>query len=464
VLVALAALGALAGRARAEDGSAAVEELPLGPAEHVLGQRLREPDDLARYYGSGVPRPRWLRPDGSLGPEARELLASVEGSARQGLHPDAYHSGALSRLADAAPIEPQIRAGLEILLSDAFLHLARHVSAGAVDPWRLHPGFRRAGPAPPDPVPALVAARESGRVAGTLAGMAPPHPEYAALCAELERLRESGGAGAPHAARRSDRVRASLERWRWLPRDLGARHLRVNIPSFTVRAFEDGAPALAMRVVVGSAAWQTPIMDGVITELILNPAWWVPRSIATREMLPAVRRDPDYFSRTGIEVLADEGGVTRAVDPRRVDWSSVTAEGFPFRLRQPPGPRNPMGRIKFSFPNRYAVYLHGTPSDAGFERPLRTLSHGCVRVEDEVALALFALAPDPAWTRARLEQALRGAPERPVRLPVPLSVYLLYFTATVDAEGAVSVTGDPYGWDEPLLDALDAGVEGDPQP
>ena len=144
------------------------------------------------------------------------------------------------------------------------------------------------------------------------------------------------------------------------------------------------------------------------------------------------------------------------VDSRSIDWGAIGAESFSFRLRQPPGPRNPLGAVKFVFPNRYSVYLHGTPSHSAFERPLRALSHGCVRVEDEVELAVFALAPDPAWTRRRLVAELPDARERSVRLPDPLPVYLLYLTASADAAGRVSFARDPYGWDRPLLAALDA--------
>jgi murein L,D-transpeptidase YcbB/YkuD len=175
-------------------------------------------------------------------------------------------------------------------------------------------------------------------------------------------------------------------------------------------------------------------------------------------MLPAARRDPGYFAAHEIEVLEDVGEL-RAVDPATIDWQAVTPERFPFRLRQPPGPRNPLGRIKFEFANPYSVYLHGTPSAAAFERPLRALSHGCVRVEDEIALAMFALAPDPAWSRERLDASLLDDSERRLPLAHPLPVYLVYFTAAADAAGAVSFTGDLYGWDRALALALgpDAG-------
>jgi murein L,D-transpeptidase YcbB/YkuD len=457
--VALGLASAFAAGAAGEDLDAALcSRIVAGlasPDRPVLGERLSEPEALVRFYAGRAYAPAWVAPDGSLGEAVRGLRIAVEGAVRHGLHPAHYRADLLRGLRGDPPRGPESLAGLDLLLSDAFLRLARHLARGAVDPRALHPGYERAGTSA-DPAVALAAALRTGRIAEALAAAAPPHPEYAALLRALERLRAEAVGDAPASAAGIDRIRVNLERWRWLPRELGRRHLRVDIPRFELDAFRAGEPALSMRVVVGGVGWKTPHAHGVISHLVLNPAWQVPRSIATREMLPAARRDPGYFEEEGIQVLVDEGASTRELDSRSIDWAAIRADSFPFRLRQPPGPRNPLGPIKFVFPNRYSVYLHGTPADAAFERPLRALSHGCVRVEDEVALAAFALAPDPAWTRERLITDLRDAAERVVSLPAPLPVYLLYFTASADPEGEVSFVDDLYEWDRPLLAALDA--------
>ena len=498
------------------------------PGERVLGEPLREPAALARFYAGRGDQPAWLTGDRAAGARARTLLEAVQQADRHGLRPAAYHARALARELEPGAVDAQRLAELELLLSDAFLHLARHLANGAVDPRSLHPGYQRAGAPAPDAVSTLAAALASGKVRAALEGLAPPHPEYAGLQQALRRLQAADAAGGwPHvpdgpplelgardarvvalrarlassaapveqaadpalfdasladalrdfqrhhglasdgvlgsrtvaalnatAGERADQVRVNLERWRWLPRDFGQRHLRVNIPGFTLRAYDGARPALAMRVVVGEPGWTTPLAHGVVQHLVLNPAWAVPRSIATREMLPAARRDPGYFRAKGIQVLVEEKGSTRELDPRRIDWKAVQPGKFPFHLRQRPGPFNPLGRIKFIFPNPYGVYLHGTPGDAAFDRPARNLSHGCVRVEDELALAGFMLAPDPEWTRERLLEALRNAWEHRVPLQAPLPVHLLYSTAAADADGAASFTGDPYGWDGALLDRL----------
>jgi murein L,D-transpeptidase YcbB/YkuD len=507
--------------------------LAASPGGAVLGEPLREREALARFYASRAHRPAWLE-EGAGRARVAALLEAVRGAERDGLRPEAYHAAALEAQLPRMQAESAARrAQLDLLLSDAFLHLAQHLARGAVDPRRLHPRYERRDE-PHDGPAVLGEALRTGAVAEALARLAPPHPEYAALRGALERLRAVAAAGgwppvpegaqvapgacAPRvvalrsrlsspralpaggdpacldpaladalesfqqrhglpsdgvlgarssaalnvtAAQRVEQVRANLERWRWLPAELGRRHLRVNAAAFTLQAFEAEVPALEMRVVVGCPGWKTPLVHGDITHLVLNPAWDVPRSIAVREMLPRARRDAGYFSRQGIEVLekAGDGAAPRAVSPASVNWSAVSAADFPYRLRQPPGPRNPLGRIKFLFENPFGIYLHGTPGRSALALPVRALSHGCVRVEDEIALALFALAPAPEWSEAGLRAALETARERRVPLPEPLPVHVVYLSAGVAADAAPTFAEDPYGWDPPLIRLL--GPEGD---
>lgn len=467
---ALAALAAAVGcsdRAKSAENAAGFEtKLHAGiearlaaPESSALGEPLSEREALARFYKDRGGQPAWIEGQRVRDALARELLDTLRKSEEQGLRSSAYHTAALDRaLGQLASPDPDRLASLDVLLSDAFLHLARHLAEGAVDPRSLHAGFTRAGGAPLDVVRVLDAALEAEEIADALAHCAPRHPEYEALVGELARLRQAQAAGDKAAAAHANQVRASLERWRWLPRELGRRHVRVNTASFGLEAFDGSEVRVAMRVVVGEKDWTTPFAHGVISHLELNPDWRIPRSIATREMLPEAQRDPGYFRAKGIQVLRDEeSDPTQELDPARIDWEDVDPEDFPYELRQPPGPHNPLGRIKFVFANPYGVYLHGTPGDLAFTRGLRALSHGCVRLEDEIALAKFALAPDPAWTEERLLETLRSAWEYRLPLPEPLPVYLLYFTASVK-EGKVSYSADGYGWDRELLAALDAGT------
>lgn len=252
---------------------------------------------------------------------------------------------------------------------------------------------------------------------------------------------------------RIDQLRLSLERVRWVAGDAPATYVVVNVAGFRVGYVREHRLAWQSRVVVGRAARQTPIFRGLMTYIELNPTWTVPPTILREDILPKLRHDPDYLRRERITVL-DRAG--RAVDPASVDWSAYR-RGVPYTLRQEPGPANALGRIKLMFPNPHAVYLHDTPARGLFDRPERTFSSGCIRVEDPLALAERVL-DDPRWDRAALEAAIATGTTRRVSLPVPVPVLLVYLTGTAEADGTVRFFRDVYGRDPSLLAALDGPV------
>jgi murein L,D-transpeptidase YcbB/YkuD len=268
------------------------------------------------------------------------------------------------------------------------------------------------------------------------------------------------------AAARARQIELNLERWRWLPADLGDSHLRVNLPAFRLTAYAGGRPELAMAVVVGRQGWGTPLFHGEVDQIVLNPDWNVPESIAAREILPEAQRDPAYLEREGYEVLSGWGAGAVQVDPRAIDWRAIDPESLGYRFRQPPGPRNPLGRIKFVFPNRHSIYLHDTPAREIFRRSARAASHGCIRVERARALALWALAGghghDSGWDGGRLDAAIAAGETLWLRLPRPLPVFLLYWTAFPAEEpdaGPLHFRADVYGVDRALEEAFLAGRE-----
>ena len=258
-----------------------------------------------------------------------------------------------------------------------------------------------------------------------------------------------------------DRVRqiaANMERYRWLPRDLGERHVVVNVPAFTLTAVDRGQRSLTMRVVVGSelAGRRTPIFSDSMSYVQFGPYWNVPRSIALGEIIPEARRDRAYLDRHGYEVVRGWGRDAPVVDPWALDDEALASPRY--RLRQRPGPGNALGAVKFMFPNDFNVYLHDTPAQALFSRRVRAGSHGCVRVAEPAALAAFVLQDDPAWPPERVHAAI-GAGERVrVRLARKLPVYLVYLTA-FDRDGAVAFRDDLYGRDAALTRALGDGSE-----
>ena len=244
------------------------------------------------------------------------------------------------------------------------------------------------------------------------------------------------------AAVRARQLAVNLERWRWLPRSLGERHLRVNLPAFHLELFEAGEPVLNMRVIVGRQVRQTPAFVGRMTYLVLNPYWEVPPNLAVLDLLPKIQADGAHLAKNGIKVFTRPGG-TR-LNPADINWQQLGAGNFPYHLRQDPGPKNALGRIKFMFPNRYTIYLHDTPTPKLFEREQRSFSSGCIRIEKPFDLAQYLLRGTPLVSLDALEEILQSAKNQTVLLPAPLPVYLLYFTAWVEADGTLNFRPDLY--------------------
>ncbi|HEX2162323.1 MAG TPA: L,D-transpeptidase family protein, partial [Thermoanaerobaculia bacterium] len=228
--------------------------------------------------------------------------------------------------------------------------------------------------------------------------------------------------------RRIEQIALNLERWRWLADDLGDRFVLVDLGGQELVAYDGGRPALRMNVVVGTPRTATPILASAIESVVVNPAWYVPASIVRNEIRPRLARDPGYLGRNGYHWLPGGG------------------------LRQRPGPGNALGHFKFVFPNRHSVYLHDTPSRDLFDRPTRAFSHGCVRVADPRALAEWLLEGRPE--RDRLDRLRAHGSEHRVPLADPVPVHLLYWTASVGADGEVRFPVDVYGRDGRLLAAM----------
>jgi L,D-transpeptidase YcbB len=242
---------------------------------------------------------------------------------------------------------------------------------------------------------------------------------------------------------RLSQVAMNLERWRWLPDDLGSRHFIVNIPYFHLIARENRKPVLDIRTVVGKRGNETPIFSDEMTHVVFSPYWNIPESIALEETAPAVARDPDYLERNNIEVISTSG---RVVSPSSIPWDDEQALNR-LSFRQRPGATNALGYVKFMFPNKHHVYLHDTPSDALFRRLGRAFSHGCVRVEEPEALAQYVLREQPEWTPQAIHAAMRAGEERHVKLREPIPVHIIYMTAWVDEGGGLHFQNDVYGYD-----------------
>ncbi|GLI91728.1 L,D-transpeptidase family protein [Methylocystis echinoides] len=346
----------------------------------------------------------------------------------------------------------------ELALSEAVATYAHQARGGRLQPERLS-RLIGAKTAPPDPAQVLITVAGANERAGeTLQGYNPPHYGYEQLREKLIELR-SHRAGLPELTdtlaaaeegvaqtdamppARSKRRRmetlggastshleaeiiANMERWRWLPRDMGDERIEVNIPDFELAVIRNGAVTHRTRVIVGKEETPTPIFSDEMVEIIVNPSWYVPQSIIQKEWHGGVGAGYQVSYRNGQMVV-----------------------------RQPPGEKNALGRIKFVFPNDFAVYMHDTPSRGLFAQSHRAFSHGCMRVDQPFALAEAVLGPGSGWSEERVKK-LVGDNERYINLRKPLPVHVVYFTAYVDDMGRLVQRPDLYGYSARVRKAL----------
>lgn len=439
--------------------------------------------DVREFYRQRAGAPAWVTdaPTSKAGDAIHVLQAARE----HGLAPEDYDAAALGQLSQAleqgdkdAPDRARQLADLDARITAALLTLGRDVAVGRTTPhvpgWKA----RRAVPA----LATALNATANEDVAAWLTAVQPVHPEYEALRQALIDLygRQQEGTAWPvpasaaeirvfqehHAIKTTGKMDAAtraalavplddrihqvvvnLERWRWMPDDLGARHLLVNIPYYHLMARENGAVVKDIRVVVGKPGHETPIFSDEMETVVFSPYWNIPDTIVEGETAPAQVKDPRYLARNNIEILRVSESGAEPVDPSKVDWDDADAlKQLAFRQR--PGPGNALGHVKFLFPNAHNVYLHDTPADALFARTGRAFSHGCVRVEEPEALAQYLLRDDASWDLASIRAAMASGVEKHVRLTTVLPVHIVYFTAWVDDKKGLHFQPDVYGYDK----------------
>ncbi|WP_162180415.1 L,D-transpeptidase family protein [Methylocapsa aurea] len=470
-------------------------------AKGSLAQR-KEREAIAAFYAARDFAPLWWS-DGKANAEVKPVMARLERAGDDGLELRALPSRSMR-----AGSEEEIAAA-DIALTDAVVAYGRQASGSRIDPHVISP-LIGSKPEVADAAIVLAIVAAAGPDAGAeLQRFNPPQKAYAALrdkLAELRRARAPAArapiipagpvlsvgmrdprvplirarlsldgqrSGAPdeliydtriatavadfqkanglpasgvltartiavlsggQPSRLEAEILANMERWRWMPRDMGESRIEVNIPNYEAVVIENGRVVQRNRVVVGKEQTPTPVFSNTMQFLIVNPYWNVPQSIIRKEMLPKLAADSGYLRRLGYEVGSRDGRLT---------------------VRQPPGERNALGRIKFMFPNDYAVYLHDTPSRALFAADKRAFSHGCVRVDDPFRFAETVLGK--GWSEQRVK-GLIGGKERYVHLPKPLPVHLEYFTTYVDEAGRLQLRDDIYGYSRRVKAAL--GLEG----
>ena len=246
------------------------------------------------------------------------------------------------------------------------------------------------------------------------------------------------------ASKRVEQIAINLERWRWLPRDLGEQHVLVNQAGYELFLKDGDRTVDRRRVIVGKPYHQTPIFSDEMIYAEFNPTWTVPASIAGKEMLPKIRQNPAYLADQGYALYTSWKPGAEPANPYGVDWSSVSGSRFPYRVVQGPGPTNALGRVKFIFPNKHAIYMHDTPSRSLFSKAGRAFSHGCIRVHEPLDFARKIFALNGGMDPAQVDAVVASKKTTRVNLDRKLPVHLAYFTAWVNERGVPSFFNDVY--------------------
>ncbi len=438
---------------------------PQHPVVSAALARLAEPssakggakDDreaLAAFLADQGDRPLWTTADGP-NVRAKAAIAELALAASYGLSgKDGYK---VTTPTSYGTVEAQ--AEHEIFVSIALMTYARHARGGRVDPASIARNIDMR-PRPFDAKSVIASLAAADDPAATLRLFHPQHEGFQRLQQALATARQA--AAAPETIQR---LEVNLERWRWMPDDLGAFHIRNNIPEQITRAYKNGTVVLTEKIVVGKPSSPTPLMSADMQFVIFHPSWGVPSGIKANEVGPmlarASKRGQSFFDFDG-----GDGNASRAlarhqlrvslngrdINPDSVDWTKVDVRQFHFT--QPPSSQNVLGVVKFRFPNKHDVYMHDTTEKSLFGHATRAYSHGCMRVQNPIHLAEVILAHDKGWSAEKVRGLVPGGRTSDITLSKPVPVHLTYFTASVDDAGTLNLHGDLYGMDSRVASAL----------
>ncbi len=484
---------------------------------HQQKELLEAWEEMQGFYEKRGFQPVWSNFRGPR-PQARELIEAIPALGAEGLEVRRYQparlAGLLKEVEEArsfakTPAQRRL-VDLDVELTYTYLSLATHLANGRLQPKTIRAEWYTKPRAVDARLEQALAAENAGEIVKILRSLSPPYPDYERLRRGLTGYRgilAGGGWGSvppgpdlaagdrgvrvaalrarlaasgdlPDAAATAgvfdgalaaavsrfqrrhglevtgevdadslaelnvpveDRIRqlqVNMERWRWLPATLGDRYILVNVPEFRLDVVESGKTVLTMRVIVGKDQSRTPAFSDKMSYIEANPYWNIPESIANAEILPKLAADPGYLASHNMEYVG-------------------TADAEP-RLRQLPGGDNPLGKLKFMFPNDFNIYLHDTPADHLFSQAERGFSHGCIRLQKPFELATYLLRGNRKWTPEALQAAIDAGENMQIPLSRPIPVHILYWTAWVDPDGTVELRKDIYGHDAQLGQALAA--------
>jgi murein L,D-transpeptidase YcbB/YkuD len=254
-------------------------------------------------------------------------------------------------------------------------------------------------------------------------------------------------------ARRIEQIIINMERWRWLPEDLGEKYIYVNIADYNLKVYEKNEIIMEMKTIVGKEQRSTPVFSDQIKYLVLNPYWYVPQSIAVVDKLPLIKEDINYLNDNNYSLFKYTGNnQLKEIKAEEVDWKKIDEDNFNYLLRQNPGDNNALGRVKFMFPNKFSVYLHDTPTKSLFDANARGFSSGCIRIEKPIDLAEYLLRDQEEWNREKIQEEITKDKQKTIYLKEPYTIYLQYNTAWVDQYGFLNFREDIYNRDSRLIE------------
>jgi L,D-transpeptidase YcbB len=417
------------------------------------------PTDLAaliEFYASRD-GPLWVTEMG-FSAKGQQVLFEIEKADAWGLDPASF---SLPR-SDALTATPEAQAEAEIALDLAILKYARYARGGRFTPTKVSSLFDQVPPMrDPKAVLAEIAAAEAPD--GYLRSLHPKHEQFMRLRETLLKARGGSGEGEQPAADDKDvkRILINMERWRWMPEELGSTYVLQNSAAFMLYVVKDNKTIYADKTLVGTIGYATPIFTSPMTTIVFNPDWNAPETVVKENILPALQSKKYSILKTHKLFVSYNG---QAVDATKVDWNRVN--GLAYTFSQKAGPHNNLGKIKFLYPNRHTVYMHDTlpVRKKYFKQSVRLIGHECVRMEKPEKFAAVLLAESNGVTEARVKELWNGGNNASVALERKFPVHMVYFTAVAGDDGKVDTFADVYGLDRKLAVAMFGDATGFPEP
>lgn len=455
----------------APDGEPPLAAVPVAPADPVVAliraklsdadvSKDQDADDLAAlvaFYGARTAGPLWLTEMG-FSAKGQRALSEIAEADDWGLDASSFDLPPAGEL----PANAEAQALAEIKLDLAILKYARFARGGRFTPAKISELFDQT-PQLRDPKLVLSDIEGADAPDAYLRSLHPKHEQFARLREALLKARGPREEGAKPAAGDTDtkRILINMERWRWMPEELGSLYVWNNSPEFMLYVVKDGKPIFADKTLVGTIGYATPVFTSPMTTIVFNPDWVAPETVVKENIWPPLQKGSYSILKIHKLYVSYNG---KPVDPTKVDWNRVNPLSYTFS--QKAGPHNNLGKVKFLFPNRHTVYMHDTlpVRKKYFKESARLIGHECVRMEKPVRFAEILLAEANGWPDSRVKELWDKGNNSAVALEKKIPVHMVYFTAVVDDSGKIETFADSYGLDRKLAAALFGDATGFPLP